>query len=160
IVSFDFEELDRSNAAAEAASNRSVLAAGPVRLRPPASQPQPAVPAHVDMHGRRLMVLFFDLSSMQPEEIDRAVKTAHEYIDDRLAPADLVAVASFSTSLHVDQDFTADRALLTASIDRFSSQSGQGFEEGATGEADGTPDTGAAFTPDDTEFNIFNTDRR
>ena len=27
----------------------------------------------VDMHGRRLIVLFFDLSSMQPEEVKRAV---------------------------------------------------------------------------------------
>src|SRR5204863_9143146 len=66
---------------------------------PAVSEPQPAVPPHVDMHGRRLMVLFFDLSSMQPEESDRAAATAHAYIDDRLAPADLVAVASFSTSL-------------------------------------------------------------
>ena len=37
---------------------------------------------------------------------------------------------------------------------------GGGFEEGTTGDAEGTPDNGAAFTADDTEFNIFNTDRR
>ncbi len=38
--------------------------------------------------------------------------------------------------------------------------SGQGFEEGTTGTTEGTPDTGQAFTADDTEYNIFNTDRR
>ena len=37
---------------------------------------------------------------------------------------------------------------------------GQGFEAGTTGDVEDTPDNGAAFTPDDTEFNIFNTDRR
>ena len=35
-----------------------------------------------------------------------------------------------------------------------------GFEDGATGDPDDTPDNGTAFTADDTEFNIFNTDRR
>ena len=34
-----------------------------------APAPAPAAPAKVDMHGRRLIVLFFDLSSMQPEEV-------------------------------------------------------------------------------------------
>ncbi len=37
---------------------------------------------------------------------------------------------------------------------------GQGFEEGSTGTTEGTPDTGGSFTADDTEYNIFNTDRR
>jgi len=114
----------------------------------------------MDMHGRRLLVLFFDLSSMQPEEIERAVKAAHTYIDERLSPADLIAVASFSTSLRIDQDFTTDRESLGAALDRFGGPAGLGFEEGTTGDAEGTPDNGAAFTPDDTEFNIFNTDRR
>ena len=45
-------------------------------------------------------------------------------------------------------------------IDRYSGASGQGFEEGGTGDAEGTADNGNAFTADDTEFNIFNTDRR
>ena len=35
-----------------------------------------------------------------------------------------------------------------------------GFEDGWTGDAEDTPDNGNAFTADDTEFNIFNTDRR
>jgi VWFA-related protein len=111
------------------------------------------------MHGRRLIVLFFDLSSMQPEEVERSVKAAHDYIDHRLSPADLIAVVSFSTTLRVDQDFTADRDRLAAAIDAYGGASGQGFEAGATPDDD-TADNGTAFTADDTEFNIFNTDRR
>ena len=88
-------------------------------------------------------------------------KAAHDYVDQKLSPADLIAVASFSTSLSVDQDFTADRETArSAPSTRYGGAGGQGFEEGTTGDAEGTPDNGAAFTPDDTEFNIFNTDRR
>ena len=112
------------------------------------------------MHGRRLIVLFFDLSSMQPEELQRAVQAAHDYVDKKLSPSDVIAVTSFSTSLQVAQDFTADRALLDAAIDSYGGANAQGFENGTTGDSEGTPDNGTAFTPDDTEFNIFNTDRR
>src|SRR5262249_48803418 len=38
--------------------------------------------------------------------------------------------------------------------------SGQGFAAGTTGDTEGTPDTGQSFTADDSEFNIFNTDRK
>jgi VWFA-related protein len=157
ITSFDFEEMDAPQQAQEpAASDPPLLLAPPARPAAPASTP---AAAKVDMHGRRLMVLFFDLSSMQPEEVERSVKAAHDYIDHRLSPADLIAVVSFSTTLRVDQDFTADRDRLAAAIDAYGGASGQGFEAGATPDDD-TADNGTAFTADDTEFNIFNTDRR
>jgi VWFA-related protein len=110
--------------------------------------------------NRRLVVLFFDLSSMQPEEVDRAVKAAEDYVNKQMAPADLVAVASLDSSLLVNQDFTSDHESLLKAVDGFSSNSGQGYEEGSTGATEGTPETGQPFTPDDTEYNIFNTDRR
>jgi len=159
ITSFDFEELDRE-APPTSESQQPVLEKRPASARAAVAPVEARAPVKIDMHGRRLIILFFDLSSMQPEEIERAVKAAHEYVDQKLSPADLIAVASFSTSLRVDQDFTADREVLGQAVDAFGSGSGQGFEEGMTGDAEGTPDNGAAFTPDDTEFNIFNTDRR
>lgn len=160
ISSFDFEQLDTAVAPAAAAGPVAVLPEKPAPVKAStASAPVPTAPA-VDMRGRRLIVLFFDLSSMQPEELDRAVKAAHAYVDTKLAPVDLVAVASFSTSLTVNQDFTADRAALAAVIDAFGGNNASGFENGGTGDTEDTPDTGNAFTADDTEFNIFNTDRR
>jgi VWFA-related protein len=159
VTSFDFEELDRVDMTLPAGEPAVVLPRKPAAAAAAAAAPQ--VPAaKVDMHGRRLIVLFFDLSSMQPEELQRAVKAAHEYIDQKLSPSDMIAVASFSTSLQVAQDFTADRPQLDAAVDSYGGANGQGFEAGTTGDPEGTPDTGAAFTPDDTEFNIFNTDRR
>jgi VWFA-related protein len=158
ITSFDFEELDKVDVAPEAPSEPVIALPEKSTVRA-ADAAAPALPA-VDMRGRRLIVLFFDLSSMQPEELGRAVKTAHDYVASKLSPADLIAVASFSTSLELVQDFTADREELAAAIDGFGDANASGFEEGTTGDAEDTPDTGAAFTADDTEFNIFNTDRR
>ncbi|MGH9143692.1 MAG: VWA domain-containing protein [Vicinamibacterales bacterium] len=148
----------KSDAPASAEPGPSVSATDPSASGKASAEATPA--ARVDMRGRRLIVLFFDLSSMQPEEAQRAVKAAHDYVNQKLAPADLIAVASFSTALNVDQDFTADRELLAHAIDAYGAVGGQGFEAGTTGDAEDTPDNGAAFTPDDTEFNVFNTDRR
>ena len=97
---------------------------------------------------------------MEPDEIDHAVTSAEHYVDTQMAPADLVSIVSLGSSLLVNQDFTTDHALLKKQLDAFSSGSGQGFEEGTTGTTEGTPDTGQPFTADDTEYNIFNTDRR
>jgi VWFA-related protein len=163
IDSFDFEQLDSPGTAAAAPfaaePSRPVLttppntaAAAPVQV--PTDKPK------IDMRGHRLIVLFFDLSSMQPEELARAVKAAHEYIEQKLAPADMIAIASFSTALHVVQDFTADRDVLSETIESFGANSAAGFENGGTGDTEDPPDNGNAFTADDTEFNIFNTDRR
>ena len=142
----------------EAAQTRTILPPKPAQ--PEAAPASAAAPVKIDMRGRRLIVLFFDLSSMQPEEVQRAVTSAHDYIQAKLSPADLIAIASFSTSLQVVQDFTADREQLGAAIDAFGGVNGAGFEAGTTGDAEDTPDNGNAFTADDTEFNIFNTDRR
>jgi VWFA-related protein len=166
ITSFDFEQLD-----APPAPDRSPASA--TQVLPILSSPGRAgaddrsakasaerSSATVDMRGRRLIVLFFDLSSMQPEELERAVKAAHDYVEHKLSAADLIAVASFSTSLQVVQDFTADTETLRDAIDGFGSNAAAGFDNGLTGDVEDTPDTGNAFVADDTEFNIFNTDRR
>jgi VWFA-related protein len=162
ITSFDFEELDRPDTTPPPDQTpQNVLPRRPVPLAPKQPAAVAAVPPPVvDMHGRRLIVLFFDMTSMQPEEVERAVKAGHDYIDEKLSPADLIAVVSFSTSLQVAQDFTADRELLGQAIDRFGGTDANGFAEGTTGCAEGTEDNGNAFVVDDTEYNIFNTDRR
>jgi VWFA-related protein len=46
-----------------------------------------------------------------------AGRRAHDWVT-KLAGGDLVAIASYDTSLVIEQDFTADRALLQKAIDR------------------------------------------
>src|SRR4051812_40412602 len=51
------------------------------------------------LRDRRLVVLFFDLGSMEQEEVQRAADSARKYIDTQMSPADLVAMVTFDTSL-------------------------------------------------------------
>ena len=153
VVSFDLENTDA--VLPTAASELSLLQADqtPAATLTQTTETSP-------LKDRRLIVLFFDLSSMQPDEIERAAKAAQNYVDRQMSPADLVSVLSLGSSLKVNQDFTSDKTALLKVIESFNSGAGEGFEEGTTGTTEGTQDTGQSFTTDDTEYNIFNTDRR
>jgi len=153
VLSFDLENTDA--AVSTATAEAKLLATTP---NAPATNPGPSGSAA--FKDRRLIILFFDLSSMQPEEIERAANAAQNYVDKQMAPANLVAVLSLGSSIAVNQDFTADRDVLKKVLRGFNAGGGQGFEEGTTGNTEGTSDTGGSFTVDDTEYNIFNTDRR
>jgi VWFA-related protein len=172
ITSFGFEEIT-TDTQPVASPVPSVLgleqlqnaAARPVAPPPARSTDAPAsieTIAPQDLPGRRLIVLLFDTSSMQPEEIDRAVKAAGTYVDTQMTPADLVAVASVGQTLTILRDFTADRDALRSALAAFDVTSGTGFEQpGAADTADVTADTDPADLPlDDSEFGIFNNDRR
>src|SRR5207244_7187099 len=117
--------------------------------------PQPPVtPADVsELKDRRLIVLFFDLSSMQPEEIERAANSALDYADKQMAPADLVSVVTLSNTLKVDLDFTADKEALKTVMKGFDTGSNEGLGDGAATDANAdatdTTDAANAFTPDE-----------
>jgi VWFA-related protein len=156
IASFDLENTDAvlSSGAAEAPLLTTV--------QPPSGKLSAATSASSasELKDHRLIVLFFDLSSMQPEEIDRAATAAETYVEKSMSPADLVAVISLGNAMTVNQDFTSNKELLKRSLQALNPAAGQGFEEGLTGTTEATPDTAQPFTVDDTEYNIFNTDRR
>ena len=62
---------------------------------------------------RRLLVLYFDLSAMPPDDQMRAYQAALKFVDTQMAPADLVAIITYQGgAVRVKQDFTDDRALL------------------------------------------------
>lgn len=169
IKTFAYEEV-RTQPTTEAtvapATTPSVLAPlGAAAKTPSAPTPPAAANAPTDYHGRRLIVLFFDLSAMQPEEIERMTVAARGYVETKLVPADLIAVVSLSQTLQVVQDFTDDRETLLKALARFDPNASEGFTEGASADdaaaaAATAADSGGEFVPDDSEFNIFNTDRR
>ena len=107
------------------------------------------------VRDKRLIVLFFDVSAMQPEEVDRCIKSATDFITKQMSPADMVAVVTLGDSMQVLQDFTADRDALKKAVAAINGDQSQGFEAENT-----ATDTGAAFTADDSEYNVFNSDRR
>jgi VWFA-related protein len=108
----------------------------------------------------RLIVMFFDLSSMQPEDIDRAVESAQDYVNKKMQPADLVALVSMATGLSMDQDFTSDKDALLKGLGKYNGTEGTGFANGNEGgDSSGTADDASSFTADDSEYNALNTDR-
>ncbi|HVZ23076.1 MAG TPA: VWA domain-containing protein, partial [Vicinamibacterales bacterium] len=133
ITSFDFEQIaterlpELTSTPALLGRDRLQSAAARAATTTPAATPAPAHVAPEDLPGRRLIVLLFDTSSMQPEEIDRAVKSANDYVDANMSTADLVAVATVGQTLSVLGDFTADRAQLKSILAGFDSTSGTGF---------------------------------
>ena len=131
----------------------------------------PEVSAEKVLQDHRLLVFFFDLSSMQPDELMRALKASSDFVSNRMTPADLVAVVTYSASLRVVQDFTNNRDALKKVLQAIlvGDQSSNLAAAGTIGEAGGTDangmeivtqDVSDAFTPDETEFNIFNTDEK
>src|SRR5512146_3346947 len=111
-----------------------------------------------ELRDRRFIVLFFDFSAMEADEVERAMNSAQNFVDKLMTPADLVAIVSLDTSLVVNQDFTNDKAQLAAVLRGMQGLDANGQEQ--TNTSDVQEDTGAAFSPDDSEYNIFNPDLR
>jgi VWFA-related protein len=114
-----------------------------------------------DLKDRRLIVMFFDLSSMQPEDITRAVDSAKDYVNNKMAPADMVAAVSLVSGLSMDQDFTNNKPALIRAVSKYDGSDSTGFAAGNEGtDTDGTSDDSSSFVADDSEFNALNTDRQ
>jgi VWFA-related protein len=166
VISLDFENTD-SVVTAETPTPTGLLAnlgTAPAKSTGAAAAP-PVTPTDVnDLKDRRLIVLFFDLSSMQPEEVERASKSALDYTNKQMAPADLVSVVTLSNALKVDLDFTGDKEALLTVLNGLNTGTGEGLGDGTTpdpnADATDTTDAANAFTPDETEYNIFNTDKK
>jgi VWFA-related protein len=108
---------------------------------------------------RRLLALYFDMTAMPPTDQSRALSAAEKFIRTQMSKADLMAILRYSGgAVNVLQDFTDDRDRLLSIIGTMAVGEGQGFDS-STSDAS-TADGGAAFGQDDSEFNIFNTDRQ
>ncbi len=118
----------------------------------------PAKPGEVKYKDSRLLVLYFDFQGMPPDDQIRAQSGALKFLSTQMTPADTVAVMSYTGELKVLHDFTTDRDELTKVVKKL--VVGEASEMANTVSDDSAEDTGAAFTADDSEFNIFNTDRQ
>jgi len=152
LQSCEFERLDTKPPAPQSS-------APPALKSRPQPQAAPAQETSPDLHDHRLIVLFFDLSAMQPAEQVRAGKAALEFLNSKMTSSDLVSIMTFGSSLRVVQDFTGDRDLLASDLHRFFiGDSSELAGMAATGPD--AEDQSGMFTADETEFNIFNTDRK
>jgi VWFA-related protein len=154
ITTFDYEDL--STFAGEAHETARTVAPTPV-INP--SQNPPAQLARDLFQHRRLIILFLDLSSMPVEDLIQAQRAAHNFLEKQMTPADLVAVVVNASSLRVVQTFTNDREALEHVVGEIHLGDSASLAEPGTTDTS-TEDLSAPFTADETQFNIFNTDRK
>jgi VWFA-related protein len=152
IASFDYQNVDEAAVLAEKNTVTGKASIADLLEHNFAASPEA-------LRDHRLIVVFFDLSSMQDEDIDRAVDAANDYVNKQMQPADLVALVSMSTGLSMDQDFTNNKQALLKAIAKYNGSDETGFANGTTGSTDATSDDTSSFAADDTEYNSLNTDR-
>jgi VWFA-related protein len=118
----------------------------------------PEAPGDLKYRNRRLLVLYFDLTAMPPTDQFRAFDSANKFISKEMKAADLMAIIKYDgEATRVLVDFTDKRDDLLMAINKMAIAD-EGLDE-ANSDADAA-DTGSAFGEDDSEFNLFNTNRQ
>ncbi len=108
---------------------------------------------------KRLMAMFFDMTTMPQFDQIRAQENAIKFVKEQMTTSDLVEILVYGNKLNVVEEFTDDREKLLTDLKAL--VIGQGSElAGAAATAGAEGDDSGGFTQDDTEFNIFNTDRQ
>jgi VWFA-related protein len=109
--------------------------------------------------NRRLIALYFDMVGMRPDDQMRALNAAQQFVRTQMTSVDLLAILRYEgSSVDILQDFTADRNRLLSILETMVVGEGQGLND--TTDDASSADTGSAFGQDDSEFNVFNTDRQ
>jgi VWFA-related protein len=109
--------------------------------------------------NRRLIALYFDMVGMRPDDQMRALNAAQQFVRTQMTSVDLLSILRYEgSSVDILQDFTADRNRLLSILETMVVGEGQGLSD--TTDDASSADTGSAFGQDDSEFNVFNTDRQ
>ena len=109
--------------------------------------------------NHRLLALYFDMTSLPPADEMRALSAAEQFVRTHLTTVDLVAIMRYNGgAVQILQDFTSDRNRLLSILETMVVGEGQGSAD--TIDDASSADTGAAFGQDDSQFNVFNTDRQ
>jgi len=123
------------------------------------TQIAPEATGEIRYKDHRLLALYFDMTTMPQADQYRALEAAQKFIRTQMTAADLVAILRYSgSSVDILQDFSADRNHLLSILETM--VVGEGQEGAEVANDDSSSDTGAAFGQDDSEFNIFTTDRQ
>jgi VWFA-related protein len=171
IVTFAFEEI--TPAARPVEGGATLVAgssAGAPRTAPRGASVLDDTPKHPltseEVAGHRLLTLLFDTSSMEPDDVQKAVDGALKWVDEQMTPADLVAVAVINSRLQVLTDFTSSKERMRSVLSAFAASDGTAFAPVDASTA-ATDDAAQAATDDSTtadpsaqELDTFNNDVR
>lgn len=159
-----FAEFERLPAPVATPAAPDVPVPGPEPLAAPpkaavasttSTQIATSAPGQIRYGSRRLLVLYFDMTSMGQTDLLRAYAGARKFITTQMTPADLVAVMTFQGSaVRANIDFTGDKDDLLSVLDALAAGAD------TTGNGMSAVSDGTSFGQDDTEFQLFNTDRQ
>ena len=118
IETFSFQEI--SGAAPAGAADIQLLDGLEDKVRAEAARAvsattktaEPAAPAAdvaAGVMNRRMLAIVLDVSSMQPDDVQRAVEDSREWVGEKMTGADLVAIITIGSRLNVLTDFTSSR---------------------------------------------------
>jgi VWFA-related protein len=133
--------------------------ATPVTIDLKTSNPEELRPI---VRSHRMIVLFFDLTSMAPEDLLRSTDAAMKFLKEQMTPADLIEIVTFGTQFRINVPFTNQKPVLEQSIAQIANPGKESLLSalGTTATDATSEDNQGAATADDTEFNIFNTDNK
>jgi VWFA-related protein len=103
-------------------------------------------------HDHRMIVLFFDFTTMTHDEVERSSAAATKFVSEDVTSVDLIAVISFGPQFKVVADFTNNRGLLKNAL--------YTLAPGKDADLHAEVSTDEGETEDETEFNIFTTDNK
>jgi VWFA-related protein len=177
VLTFSFQEID--DKAAATPGSVELLGDIQARVKEAALQPPSAIAKPVavdpdapptplrseDVAGKRLIVLLFDVSSMEPEDVQRSIDSAQKYVKEQMSPADMIAVATVSSMLNVLTDFTSDRTKVEAALNTLAWTEGTATPPPdaatmATDEVTAATDPDTAAAEETAELDLFNNDMR
>jgi VWFA-related protein len=160
ITVFDRQELSTEPLAPLSFTQRPQTLEERAAAPPPGAAVNTQVPRDPKrFQDRRLIGLFFDMTSMQPLEQARAQEAAIKWVETQMTAADLASVMTFGSKFRMVLEFTDDRDLLIKTLRGLTLGDSSDLQGMAATAADEGDDSGS-FVADDTEFNIFNTDRK
>src|SRR6202012_1347177 len=115
IAVFDLQHLNGETLPAIEAPGPTLKTRGPAEIK--TTPPVETTPLKSDqLKDRRLIAMFFDLSSMQPAEQIRARDAATKFIETQMTASDAVSIMTLTNELRVVQEFTNDRETLLTAI--------------------------------------------
>ena len=147
ILNFKYEEVAPTTKAVETVStlaakntDKGAVAITTKPVKPaakpadkPADAPAEEVKAPIDagqgltsdqVANHRLWILLFDTSSMQPEDVQRAVDSATKWATESMTMSDLVGVLTIGSTITSLQDFTNDKAKTLDTLKKLSAADG------------------------------------
>ena len=160
ISSFTYSDIEAIQSAGEGDDNGQPVV---VAVDTPRGVSADAVSNQV--RDRRMLVLYFDFTSLETQDLLRARDAALKFVRTQMSKADLVSVVIFDQKLSVWCDFTNDKTKIEVAVQQVTpgvaaQLADNSYAPAQNGEYDITEDNEAAFTADSTEFNVFNTDQK